>query len=278
MCSNIFDINPDKIYVYLRVSTKAQINITNGLSEQNEICTGYIEKYFKHTSTEYYTEIGSSYNNKNKLTTLNKIMKNMTSNSLLIVKDISRLGRNTFQVFTLLKKINKTNSHIIGISENLCYNYSRLMDREFSHAIIDSEKSSDYKHTKAHIHINRIKANGGFLGRPPYGTMIIKINNIPYIYKNPNELKMIKLMKAKYRKLKNLIDVTNYLNSINLYNRKNIPWSVFTIKNILKKHYPNILLKPFSNVSSNIFSNIPDLPKNNEQSDLETFGIEKINL
>jgi DNA invertase Pin-like site-specific DNA recombinase len=282
MTPNIFDINPAKVYVYLRVSTRAQVNGSDGLSDQNNICTEYVKKHFKHLPIEYYSEIGSSYNNKNKLTELNKIMRKMIPNSLLLVRDISRLGRDTFQVFSLLRKIKKTDSHIIGIDENLCYNYSRLMDREFSHKIIDSEKSSDQKHNLSKKRISIIKANGGFVGRAQYGTMIVKKENIPYIYKNPFEMSIIELMKTQYKKLKNLTKVTKYLNSINICNRRNVIWTELAISNILKKHYPNILSNPNDNVPSDILSGISDLPKeyeydNTNMVELEA-ELEKINL
>ena len=153
MSHNTFSLNPTNIYVYLRVSTRVQTYKNNGLEEQNEICQDYIKKNFPNliNNVEFYTDVGSSYNGKNKLTNLNKIIRRLSTNTntLLLVRDISRLGRDTFQVFSLLKKIKKSNSYIIGIEENLCYNHSRLMDRKFSHSIINSEEHSDFKSIKS---------------------------------------------------------------------------------------------------------------------------------
>ena len=166
-----FEINPNRIYVYLRVSTKSQAYKTNGLSDQHKICTEYIKDNFKGYNADYYEEIGSSYNNKSNLPVLNKIIRKFEPNSLLIVRDISRLGRDTFQVISFINKIKKLNSHIIGITDNLCYNYSRLMDREFSHKVIDSEKDSDKKNLILTKRISAIKNAGGHLGKAPYGTI-----------------------------------------------------------------------------------------------------------
>lgn len=269
MSSNEYTINPNRIYVYTRVSTKSQAYITGGLDEQNKICSEYIKNNFNGYFTEFFTEIASSYNNKSKLPVLNKIMRKFESNSLLIVRDISRLGRNTFQVFTVLKKIKKLNSHIISVNDNLCYNYSRLMDRDFSYKIIDSEKNSDKKSLLATKRINGIKKSGGYLGRAPYGLIKIKLNNIPYLYKNPTEINIIDLMKKLYKTEKSIQKVVNYLNLNKIYNRGDILWTEYTVKNILKKNFPNILLNPNSNVVSNIFSNIPDIPQN-IQTNMET--------
>lgn len=251
-----YALNPNKIYVYLRVSTKSQTLETNGLEDQLEICSDYITNNFKSKPVEYFREIGSSYNNKSNLPILNKMAKKFEPNSLLIVRDVSRLGRNTFQVFTLLKKIKKLNSHIISINDNLCYNHSRLMDRDFSHKIIDAEKESDIKNLISIKRIQEIKKAGGYFGNPPFGTVKIKLNNIPYLYKNHVELEIINLMKKIYKKEIDIKKVVNYLNSNKIYNRNNKLWTECSVKNILKKNFPNLLKNPKSNKKSKYLLNI----------------------
>jgi DNA invertase Pin-like site-specific DNA recombinase len=214
--------------------------MTHGFDNQYKICSEYIKNNFKEQTVDYYEEIGSSYNNKSNLPVLNKILRNFEPNSLLIVSDISRLGRNTFQVFTLLKKIKKLNSNIIGINENLCYNFTRLMDRDFSYKIIDSEKDSDKKNLSSIKRINTIKSCGGFFGKAPYGTIKIKLNDIPYLYKNPSEYNTINLMKKIYKKEKSIQKVVNNLNQNKIFNRCDTLWTNYTVKNILKKNFSNI--------------------------------------
>jgi DNA invertase Pin-like site-specific DNA recombinase len=259
MSSTNFNIKPSIIYVYFRVSTKAQTYKSNGLDEQNQICSDYLKKNYPKYEVEYYNDIGSSYNDKNILTNLNKIIRKMYTNSLLLVRDISRLGRNTFQVFNLLKKIKKTDSHIISIEENLCYNFTRLMDRKFSHHVIDSEEKSDDKSIKSKNRYNLIKKSGGYTGIvPPYGTQIIKSNKIPYIYKNSNEINTLKLIKDIYLKYLDITKTTNYLNKNNHKDRKNILWTDNRISNILKKYFPNITLDNNSNLIDDILSKYPE--------------------
>jgi hypothetical protein len=62
-------------------------------------------------------DIASSYNDINALKNLNKLMKKIQENSVIIVSDISRLGRNCFQVFNMLKKV-KTGESIKIIEED----------------------------------------------------------------------------------------------------------------------------------------------------------------
>jgi DNA invertase Pin-like site-specific DNA recombinase len=262
MNSNTFSIKPTNIYVYLRVSTQAQTYKTNGLDEQNKVCQKYIKDMFSKFkgSIEFYTDIASSYNNKNTLINLNKITRKLSStpNSLLLVRDISRLGRDTFQVFSLLRKIKKTNSFIIGIEENLCYNYTKLMDRKFSHAIIDSEEHSDTKSIGTKNRINKIISVGGYVGRVPYGTKIIKKNNIPYIYKNPNEINILKMIKSLFLKYKCVIKTTKYLNTHNFKYRNNVDWTETQIKKKINKFFPNLLLNKKSDIIDNYFIKYKD--------------------
>lgn len=265
MNNNNFSIKPNNIYVYFRVSTYSQTYKTNGLEEQNNICQNYLNFNFSNFDgdIEFYTDVASSYNNKNILTNLNKIIRKITSqtNSLLIVRDISRLGRDTFQVFNLLKKIKKSKSYIIGIEENLCYNYSKLMDRKFSHIIIDSEEHSDNKSIKSSNRINNILINGGYVGRVPFGCMIIKKNNIPYIYKNPDEINTLKMIKEIFLKYKSILKTMDYLNSNNIKYRNDIKWNESIIKNYLKKYFPNLLKNNDSDLIDFYFSKYSDYDK-----------------
>lgn len=258
-----FSIKPTCIYVYLRVSTRAQTYKSNGLEEQKEICLDYIKKNYSTltSSVEFYTDVGSSYNNKNTLSNLNKIIRKISicSNALLLVRDISRLGRDTFQVFNLLRRIKKTNSHIVGIEENLCYNYSRLMDRKFSHSIIDSEECSDVKSIKSRNRINQIKSYGGYIGRVPYGCIVIKKNNIPYIYKNPMEINVIKMIKIVYLKYLNVEKTVKYLNDKNIKYRNGEEWNETKISNHLKKYFPRLRINKKSNLVDEYFSKYQEL-------------------
>lgn len=251
--SNSFSITPSNIYVYLRVSTQAQTYKSNGLNEQCKLCQDYIKSnYSKNIPIEYYSDVGSSYNEKNTLVNLNKLIKEISKqkNTLILVRDISRLGRNVFQVFSLLRKIKKANSHIIGLEENLCWNHSRLMDKKFYHHIIDSEEHSDHKSIKSTNRIRQIKAFGGHVGKIPFGTKLIKKNNIPYIYKNSDEINLLKTIKNVFLKFSNVEKITEYLNNNNLKNRtKN--WTPNQIINIKKKYFPNLIFNLKSNSKSN---------------------------
>ena len=280
MSSNPFSINPSYVYVYLMVSTRAQTHKSNGLEDQCRICQDYLKKNFPKSSIfKYYTDIGSSYNEKNILTNLNKLIKEVSfeKNSLILVRDISRLGRNTFQVFNMLRKIKKANSHIIGIEENLCWNHTRLMDRKFSHAIIDSEENSDIKSIKQSDRIKSIRSIGGHIGNAPYGTQIIKKNNIPYLYKNSNDINTLRSIKTEFLKCLSIEKTTQYLNENNIKYRGK-KWTLKQVSNILKKYFPNVKINKNSDMINNYFTKYPDY--NQEDYDMKNISdsIDNVNL
>ena len=244
-----FNIKFKKTYVYYRVSNKRQANDLdnqqtnnydnqpNGLDNQTDLCDEYALKILKtsESNIDYYCDIASSYNNPNALKELNKLAKNLEPNSVILIYSVSRLGRNTFQVFKLLRTIKKLNSCIIAVNDNLCYNNNnRMMDKKFYHKIIDAELSSDYKSERSKNHIINLKKNGGFIGRPPYGYKIYKKNNIPALIENKDEFSIINLIKDQFKILQNYTLVADYLNTNNILKRNDYFFKLFNnLKNIL---------------------------------------------
>jgi len=264
------------VYVYLRVSTKSQEKDTYGLENQKKVCELYIKENLgplKNFNIQYYIDIASSYNDPNALKKLNKLMRNINNKSILLVGDVSRLGRNCFQVFTLLRKIKKSNSIIIAINDNLIFNNSnRLMDKKFYNKIIEAEYSSDLKSIKSKERACFIKKNNGYLGKAFYGTQIIKTNNIPKLFKNSKEIDNVLLMKSQYKTLKDFDMVADYMNLNNKLNKNNVNWTGNTIKSILKKFYPNLLVNPNTNTINKQIIDLPDSPNNSDNIDIISFN------
>lgn len=266
---------PNEICVYMRVSTRAQVIGTNGLDNQKKICEKYIEtNNFSQIPIKYFTDVASSYINKNTLVNLNKMIRNLSYDTLILVGDVSRLGRNSFQVFSDLRKIKQKKSFIVSIEDELTYGFNRLIDKKFYHKVIDAENSSDLKSEKIKNRINIIKSHGGYIGRKSfYGTQIIKKKNIPYIYKNFSEINIINKMKLKYNKTSDFNKVAKYLNKKKLFNRNNVEWTDSDIKKVLLKYYPAIVngyvYKNDNSYDSIALKNIPDNSYNLDSSDKE---------
>jgi len=93
----------NKIFIYCRVSSVRQ---SKGLGEQYEFCKNWILNNFTNLKTTiYYNDIKSTYKKKDALTSQKTMEKKVSENDLIVIRDISRLGRNEFQCLSFLEKI-----------------------------------------------------------------------------------------------------------------------------------------------------------------------------
>lgn len=240
--------------IYTRVSTKNQANDeANGFDKQDKACEYYADKIFdkKETSINYYSDIGSTYNNKSKLKQQLLMLDELKFNSVILIHDVSRLGRNSLQVLTFLQKIKNASSYIISVTDNVCFGKSKILDKKFYHKIIDAEEKSDHKSMRMTKHIKAIKKMGGHIGRVSYGFSLKKINNVPKIVKNEEEQNNIKIIK-KLLKTKSYDEIVIMLNRSNSFKRGK-QWCITNIKSInLNKKIPksnNSLVSSMKNLN-----------------------------
>ncbi|AYV79954.1 MAG: hypothetical protein Gaeavirus3_8 [Gaeavirus sp.] len=233
-----YTTNPiDTIYVYTRVSTKAQHD-KHSFKNQIFSCQQYLnECYPNHQNVSLkYSDIGSNYNDKNILYGLNELIKKLPNNSLIIVSDISRLGRNYKHTQRIFKKVQRTNSFIMSVHGNICYGINERMDKEFRNIAKISKKDSDLKAYYAKATHNRIKAAGGYPGgRTPYGYKTIRDNdNIPFLHENNQERTIInKMIEYEINEYTHK-EIADALNANSILNRKNL-WTQKSVKNILDR-------------------------------------------
>lgn len=247
-----FNINVDgDYYIYTRVSTKIQAsNEANGFDKQDKTCEYYAEKIHKKSinNINYYSDIGSSYNNKSKLRELNLLADEIKPKSLLLIHDVSRLGRNTLQVLNFLTLLEKKFCFIVSVSDNVCFGKSKLLNKKFYRKIIDAEEKSDIKSDRMIGRISIIKQQGGYVGRSPYGFMIKKVNNRPKLVKNPEEQQIISIIK-KLLKTKSIQEIAIMLNRTSSTKRSK-HWTVTNIKSINLNR--KLIVKKSSSLSENM--------------------------
>jgi len=240
MKSNLINFNLcyKTVYTYTRVSTFRQANEAKGLDYQQMVCNNYIKDNLnvKENMIDCRGDIGSTYKNENSLKNLNKMIKNMNDNSLIIISEVSRLGRNIRQVLKLLKEVSNKNSWIISVLDGLCYNNTKLMNKQFYHKVIDSEKESDLISIRAKSTNDYIKLSGGYIGLAPYGKMKIKNqNNIPILIDNESEIKIknyiIDLYKRGNKSYEEILDELTE----NKILKRNKEWTLNSVKNIIKE-------------------------------------------
>jgi len=224
-------IIPEEIYLYIRVSSKKQSD-NNGLDNQKNICEEYIKENYKtkFNSINYYSDIASSYNNPKALVNLDKMIKKLKTNSLIIVYDVSRLGRNTFQVFSVLRRIKELKCYIISVKDYIVFGINKMSDKTFYHQVINSEAESDLKSLKTIDMIKKFKIQKFHFGKIPFGYKIINRK----LVKNISEQNIIKTLFAKYDENKSFTKVANYYNKTTMLYRGK-PWTTNNIRYLINK-------------------------------------------
>jgi site-specific DNA recombinase len=225
--------NPNSFYIYFRVSTPKQAEDNrNGLNIQTKICEKYALSSFgiKENQINYYCDVGSSYNNKSNLPNLKKMLRDLIPNSVILIYDVSRLGRNTFQVFSTLRRIRQLKCYVISVKDYITFGINRMSDKQFYHQVINSETESDIKSLKTIDRIKRFKKEKIHFGKIPFGYKIINkklVNNI-------SEQNIIKTLCVKYNEYKSFTKVADYYNKTTmLYRGKS--WTVNNIRYLIKK-------------------------------------------
>lgn len=252
-----FNIKPENFYIYSRVSTIAQsLDSRFGLDSQELICENYLKDIYNfdnksiETDVNYYCDIGSSYSNPKSLHQLNLMVKELKCNSLILISEISRLGRNLRQVINLLKNIEDKNCWVISVNEGLCFNKSKLINKQFYQKIIDAEREADLISIRTKNAYNVIREKGGYIGSTPYGKKKIKSNGKTILIDNTDEINIIKLSIELFRQFSNYRIVAEKLNDNNI-KKRNMLWTRYSVGSIIKKHYkksnPIDIMKIFSN-------------------------------
>ena len=121
------------------------------------------------------------------------------------------------------------------------------MDKQIYQKVIDAERESDLISMRTSNANKLIKQNGGHIGRAPYGKQKIKVNGVPILTECKNEQEIIMDIKNLYRVHQNYHKVKEELERRDL-KKRNIPWTVASIKNIIKPSLSKITsrLKKFT--------------------------------
>lgn len=239
------------ICVYTRVSTgKQSSDLKMGLETQKELCNSFIEKHYssQNINIKYYNDIGSSYKNNKILSDMKQMIYKLNNNTLILIFDISRLGRSNKMIMPILKTVKIKNSFILSVSEKLIYGQTRTCDKLFIEKVNEAKKMSDLLSIRTREVQTYIKKQGGYVGKPPFGYKIIKNSKgIPILTENLEEFKLIDEIVNLGDKYKTYEEIAEEMNNKNLLH-KNKPWTNYKIKTILYKFYPehnqtNILIE-----------------------------------
>jgi DNA invertase Pin-like site-specific DNA recombinase len=159
------------------------------------------------------------------------MLRELKSNSVILIYDVSRLGRNTQQVFSALRRVTKLNSKIIAVEDNMTFGVNKMIDKRFYNKVIQAETESDIKSVNAKQKIAILKKNKIHIGKVPFG---YSLENKQLII-NSDEQKIINLLIEKYKELKSYVKVAEHYNNMNMLYRNNA-WSSKTISYLINKN------------------------------------------
>lgn len=230
-------INPTNVCIYYRVSTKSQTEDgCNGLEMQTDLCEGYASKFFNFnkSSIYYYRDVGSMYKRKSKPRELLDLVDSLEEypNTLILIHDISRMGRDIMTVHSILKKIREYKCYVVSVIDNLCYGLSRIDDKAFLHKVVDAECSSDIKSDIQTKRIAARKKNGKYTGCIPYGYKLLLNGTLTTQTREQNIIKNIIASHSAYMKPK---EIYNDLVKRKVKKRGE-EWTISGIKYLIKKH------------------------------------------
>ena len=176
--------------LYSRVSTKKQ---AHSIGFQEHFLTKFAI-YRGFNIVNKYSDIGSG-TDITKLTNLQMLVKEIQPQQFILVRDVSRLGRNRTQIINMTK--------VLQENQNCVYSVNDAVDSGgvgFVKAVELAEyELKNQKRAQASA-IQTIKDCGGFLGRPPYGYTIVKRNGIPQLTTVDSEISLINTIVYWYQR------------------------------------------------------------------------------
>lgn len=184
------------VYIYTRVSTKNQVGTNDeynvGIETQNFICRDYYTEKLEDIISEnedsnpvptYVQEVGSSFNNEDKLVELTRLIESLPMRSVILISEITRLGRNIYQVIEkVYKPVERKKSLIISVNDEKVFGYNRSDDLYFFQKTIQAESQSIDRSIDSKKRAEIAKRRGSYVGGIPYG-MKLKRDNRNKIHK-----------------------------------------------------------------------------------------------
>lgn len=234
----------NKVYFYTRVSTEKQVKENGedgvGLEAQVMICSSFYSKHFESTLRiipEIVNDVGSTFNNQNKMPNFDSMVESLPERSLIIIVDISRLGRNVYHTFRNYEKIEQSRSYIISVSDGKVFNRSRMDDLHFFNKSVAAETFSTEKSANSKAIVQIIREKGGYVGGIPFGMRLKKgKHGVHKLERKPNEQIIIKKIITMYLRGIRVSDIHKSLtnNPNNKYRGRPITKSLCSI--IIRKY------------------------------------------
>lgn len=177
--------NIKMVYIYTRVSTEKQVKgETNkhdtyglGMEAQVEICIKFYQEQIEHELRmipEIISDVGSTFNDQGKMPNFDSMLENLPEGSLILIVDVSRLGRNIYHSIKNYEIIEQKKSWLYSVNENKVFGKIRADDLFFFNKTIEAESFSLNKSVNTKAIFEIIKSKGGHVGGIPFGMKLEK--------------------------------------------------------------------------------------------------------
>jgi DNA invertase Pin-like site-specific DNA recombinase len=227
-------------YIYVRVSSKKQSEYSNGntsLEVQEKMCRNYCDETKTHV-LEVVREVYSA-KNMDKLKGLQYLLNIAIKGQTIYIYDISRFSRNIKQALNILEESQTKGINIFSVTEKLSYldPYSRNLFRiQLCAANFLSESISQ----KVNASIAFRRERGDVIGSVSFGYMTKKEEktNIRIKIPNPEEIRIIDIVKDCVKYKKNIKKILSILNFENILFRGKKP-TFLSVNRLVTKIYNN---------------------------------------
>lgn len=225
---------PKEVYVYIRVSSAGQnapefgrVGMDTQNSEILKFCmTNNI--YIKSS----ITEVGSAYHTRTPK--LLKLINKLKAGIPIMVFSFNRFSRNLVHAKQMVDAIHAKGSYVWSVTDLMTSN-----DPEFTNLIQAAENESRLNGQRIAAARARAIAQGGFVGRKPFGYNKVRVDGLFKLQENPLEQKIMKKIR-EMSKVKKPVQVL----AIAKKKYQRYDWNMHMINecilNTIRLHYPII--------------------------------------
>jgi DNA invertase Pin-like site-specific DNA recombinase len=255
------------IYCRISQSKTSKTNIRDiSLDSQEFLCSNYCnDNNIKIIKIVKECCSGRNYDKMNGLKKLARQIMRDHPNTLLIISDLTRFMRNTYQALDLINKLNNKGITVYSVTDK--YSYSKVAPSnekfQFRQLLNYAELESDRLADRQKRSISHRRAIGSKIGKAAFGQECYKDQNgIRKIRPCVKEQLIIKTIQTMLSDKKSYNEIVEYLNT-NSFTFRGKLWTVVRIpyiKTILSKNdTKSIVQKTVDNTNNNIGESTVDM-------------------